>query len=523
MTQIPPRISALLNQKGGVGKTTSTVSIGAAIALLGRRTLLIDLDPQAHLSLHLGVDGSSVGKTVYDALVEPDCDIRECLVQVRDNLWLLPSTTDLAGAETELAAHPDRNRILRERFEEIRGEFDFVLIDCPPSLSVLTLNGLCLADEVVVPMQAQFLAMQGLTKLLETVEILTQSLNPTLKVGGVVLCMHETQTSHSREVVQELAGFFDEHVGSGMPWDGAKVFMPAVRRNIKLAEAPSFGQTIFDYAPWCPGAIDYRALGERFVRDWELAHGVDASIAGKPTPAAAALAAAAAASAAAAAAAAVQASRFTPETAAAARAAKAARTSSRPTPSVPTTPVATPHAKRPTPAAAAVPAPAPIAEVKPIPAKKPLPEAPAPTPAPSATAKKPTPKASIAPAAAPASAPTAATPATSATPASLAEPRADKKPATKAKPTTTVAATPVPPKIVPSNPAPPKAVQSNPAPPKAVLSIPAPPKASAPATAIPSSTAKPSAAPAASQHSDADPEPVDPSHPFRAATRVRGS
>ena len=288
MTQIPPRISALLNQKGGVGKTTSTVSIGAAIALLGRRTLLIDLDPQAHLSLHLGVDGSSVGKTVYDALVEPDCDIRDCLVQVRDNLWLLPSTTDLAGAETELAAHPDRNRILRERFEEIRGEFDFVLIDCPPSLSVLTLNGLCLADEVVVPMQAQFLAMQGLTKLLETVEILTQSLNPTLKVGGVVLCMHETQTSHSREVVQELAGFFDEHVGSGMPWDGAKVFMPAVRRNIKLAEAPSFGQTIFDYAPWCPGAIDYRALGERFVlrrREAALARAGNRP-AGAPGPAA---------------------------------------------------------------------------------------------------------------------------------------------------------------------------------------------------------------------------------------------
>jgi hypothetical protein len=113
--------------------------------------------------------------------------------------------------------------------EEIRGEFDFVLIDCPPSLSVLTLNGLCLADEVVVPMQAQFLAMQGLTKLLETVEILTQSLNPTLKVGGVVLCMHETQTSHSREVVQELSNFFDESAGSGLPWDGAKVFMPAVR------------------------------------------------------------------------------------------------------------------------------------------------------------------------------------------------------------------------------------------------------------------------------------------------------
>ena len=532
MTQIPPRISALLNQKGGVGKTTSTVSIGAAIALLGRRTLLIDLDPQAHLSLHLGVDGSSVGKTVYDALVEPDCDIRDCLVQVRDNLWLLPSTTDLAGAETELAAHPDRNRILRERFEEIRGEFDFVLIDCPPSLSVLTLNGLCLADEVVVPMQAQFLAMQGLTKLLETVEILTQSLNPTLKVGGVVLCMHETQTSHSREVVQELAGFFDEHVGSGMPWDGAKVFMPAVRRNIKLAEAPSFGQTIFDYAPWCPGAIDYRALGERFVRDWELSHGVDGSIAGKPTPAAAALAAAAAATAAAAAAAAVQASRFTPETAAAARAAKAARTSSRPTPSVPTTPVATPREKKPAPTDA--PAPASAAEMTPVPAKKPA--AAAPAPAPAVPAKKPTPKASAATTASatPASATPAPAPA-AAKPAAVVEPRVEKKPVVKTKPTTTVAATPVPPKAVPSNPVPPKAVPSNPVPsnpvpPKAVPSNPvpsnpAPPKPSAPAAAIASSAAKPSPAPApaASQHSDADPEPVDPSHPFRAATRVRGS
>jgi chromosome partitioning protein len=325
MTQVPPRISALLNQKGGVGKTTSTVNIGAAIASLGRRTLLIDLDPQSHLSLHLGVDGSSAGRTAYDALVEPDIALRDCIMQVRDNLWLLPSTTDLAGAETELASHPDRNRILRERFEVVSDEFDFVLIDCPPSLGVLTLNGLCLADEVVVPMQAQFLAMQGLTKLLETVQLLSQGLNPALRVGGVVLCMHESQTAHSREVVQELSNFFDEHAGSGLPWDGAKVFMPAVRRNIKLAEAPSFGQTIFDYAPWCPGAIDYRALAERFVREWELAHGVADAVAGKPTPAAAAAAAAVAAAAAAAAAAAVQSSRFTPETAAAARAARLAK------------------------------------------------------------------------------------------------------------------------------------------------------------------------------------------------------
>ena len=322
---VPPRIAAFLNQKGGVGKTTSTVNIGAAIASLGRRTLLIDLDPQSHLSLHLGVDGATVGSTAYEALVEPDAALRDSIVQVRENLWLLPSTTDLAGAETELASHPDRNRILRERFEPIAGEYDFVLIDCPPSLGVLTLNGLCLADEVVVPMQAQFLAMQGLTKLLETVQALSQGLNPRLKVSGVVLCMHETQTAHSREVVQELTNFFAEHEGSGLPWDGAKVFLPAVRRNIKLAEAPSFGQTIFDYAPWCPGAIDYRTLAERYVREWELAHGITDARAGKPTHAAAAAAATAAASAAAAAAAALHSSRFTPQTAAIARAAKAAK------------------------------------------------------------------------------------------------------------------------------------------------------------------------------------------------------
>ena len=321
--QIPPRITALLNQKGGVGKTTSTVNIGAAIASLGRRTLLIDLDPQSHLSLHLGVDGESAGRTAYDALVEPDVALRDCLVQVRDNLWLLPSTTDLAGAETELATHSDRNRILRARFESLRDEFDFVLIDCPPSMGVLTLNGLCFADEVVVPMQAQFLAMQGLTKLLQTVQLLAQGLNPTLKVAGVVLCMHETQTSHSREVVQELSNFFDENAGSGLPWDGAKVFTPAIRRNIKLAEAPSFGQTIFDYAPWCPGAIDYRALAERFVREWEIKHGVSEAVAGKPTQAAADAAAATAANAAAVAAAALASTRFTPASSAAARALRA--------------------------------------------------------------------------------------------------------------------------------------------------------------------------------------------------------
>ncbi|MSR41049.1 MAG: ParA family protein [Phycisphaerales bacterium] len=279
MPRVPPRISAFINQKGGVGKTTTTVNIGAAIASLGRKVLLIDLDPQAHLSLHLGVDGASIGQTVYDLLLDPEARTEDCIVKVRANLDILPSTVDLAAAEMELANTPDRNNILKRRFDEVRDRYEFVLLDCPPSLGLLTLNALCLAGEVIVPMQAHFLAMQGLSKLLETVKLVSQGLNPSLKVGGVVLCMHETLSTHSKEVVAELDQFFEESVGSGLPWEHAKVLRPAIRRNIKLAEAPSFGQTIFDYAEWCPGAIDYRTLAERFVRDWDRAHGVDSGAA----------------------------------------------------------------------------------------------------------------------------------------------------------------------------------------------------------------------------------------------------
>ena len=272
--QVPPRVTALLNQKGGVGKTTSTVNIGAAIAELGRRVCLIDLDPQGHLSLYLGIDGASVGRTIYDLLMDPSVPVEDAIVRARPNLDCLPSNVDLAAAESELASRPDRHRILKDRLEPILSRYEFVLIDCPPSLGLLTLNALTLAREVVVPMQAQFLAMQGLSKLLETVAMVAQGVNPALKVAGVVLCMHEGQSTHGKEVVAELDRFFEGAKGSRLPWDGATMFRPAIRRNVKLAESPSFGQTIFDYAPWCPGAIDYRTLAERFVREWDRAHGI---------------------------------------------------------------------------------------------------------------------------------------------------------------------------------------------------------------------------------------------------------
>ena len=179
------------------------------------------------------------------------------------------ASVDLAAAESELASLPERNDLLRRRLEPLLDRFDYIILDCPPSLGLLTLNALAAVDEVVVPMQAHFLALQGVGKLLETVRLVSAQVNPRLKVGGIVLCMHETQSMHGREVVGEIDSFLAEAKGSGLPWDGATVLRPAIRRNIKLAEAPSFGQSIFDYAPWCPGAIDYRKLAQRFIASWE--------------------------------------------------------------------------------------------------------------------------------------------------------------------------------------------------------------------------------------------------------------
>jgi len=263
-----PRRVALINQKGGVGKTTSTVNLGAALAEAGRRVLMVDLDPQGHLSLHLGIDPDTCGGTVYDVLLDPDVGLESVVHRALPNLDVVPANVDLAAAESELAAVEDRHGILKRKYLAAEGRWDVVLLDCPPSLGMLTLNGLALAEEVVVPMQAHFLALQGLGRLLETVALVGRGVNPDLRVSGVLLCMHERQSSHGREVVAELKRFFKEARGGGRAWSDATVLLPAVRRNIKLAEAPSFGQTILDYAPNCPGAMDYRTLASRLLERW---------------------------------------------------------------------------------------------------------------------------------------------------------------------------------------------------------------------------------------------------------------
>src|SRR4051794_8141495 len=224
---------AVLNQKGGVGKTTTTVNLAAALANEGHRTLVLDLDPQAHATLHLGLLPGRSGPTLYEALTEatPLADVRR---QVAPNLFLCGSSIDLAGAELELLGTVGREVILRDQLDADAEPFDFVLMDCPPSLSVLTLNALCAASEVFIPLQAHFLALHGLSKLLETIQLVSRRVNRDLKVSGVLLCLYDAGTRLGGEVVEALARFFNGR-SPPSPWAEARLFRTRVRRNIRLA------------------------------------------------------------------------------------------------------------------------------------------------------------------------------------------------------------------------------------------------------------------------------------------------
>jgi len=258
------RTIAVLNQKGGVGKTTSAVNTAAALAAAGRRVVVIDFDPQAHMTIHLGVEPTAVQTGAYEVLTE-SAGFESSLMLVRPNLWLLAANINLVGAETELVNVVGREIILREAMQGCRDKFDFCLIDCAPSLGLLSLNALAAAEEVLIPLQPHFLALQGFGKLLQTVDLVNKRINPRLKVTGVLLCMHDTRASLSNEVRADIEGFLDAARGTNSAWDGAVVLPAFIRRNIKLAEAPSYGKTIFEYDPTCNGAEDYRKVANFFL------------------------------------------------------------------------------------------------------------------------------------------------------------------------------------------------------------------------------------------------------------------
>lgn len=258
------RSIAVINQKGGVGKTTTSVNLSAALANSGKRVCVLDLDPQAHASLHLGVTATGAVPTVYDVLCG-NATIADARVEVTPQLSVVPSNIDLAAAEMELAGEVGRELILRDALAADREPYDYLILDCPPSLGVLTINALVAVEEVFLPLQPHFLALHGLSKLLRTVEVVSRRLNNRLRLSGVMLCMYDSTTRLSAEVSSDVAAFFGATASSGGVHSGATFFQTRIRRNIRLAEAPSFGQSIFEYAPDSNGAADYQSLAEEVI------------------------------------------------------------------------------------------------------------------------------------------------------------------------------------------------------------------------------------------------------------------
>lgn len=249
------QVIAIVNQKGGVGKTTTAVNLCAVLAKNNQRTLLVDLDPQANATSGLGLDYSEIEKGIYEVLIGAET-ISDCLAETKyENLYILPSTMSLAGASVELVSMPNRESILLNQVNNIRDAFDFILIDCPPSLGILTINGLMASDSVLIPVQAEYYALEGLGQLLNTIGLVQDNLKSELVVLGAVVTMYDRRNRIAKQVVEELHNYFPYYV-----------FKTLIPRNVRLTESPSHGQTILEYEPNCSGAQAYIDFGKEVMK-----------------------------------------------------------------------------------------------------------------------------------------------------------------------------------------------------------------------------------------------------------------
>ncbi len=248
------KIVAFANQKGGVGKTTTCINLAAYICAMEKKCLVVDLDPQGNATSGLGIDKDSEMKTVYD-LISGDCSAQEVIQHTSlENLDVLPSTVDLAGAEIEMVQMPQREKIIKQILDPLREGYDFIMIDCPPSLGLITVNALTACDSVIIPMQCEFYPLMGITQLMNTIRLIKYHLNPSIDVEGVVMTMKDKKSKLTAQVSDEIIKFF-----------GKKVFFTYIPRNIRLAEAPSHGEPIMIYEPNSKGAEAYLSLAEEFL------------------------------------------------------------------------------------------------------------------------------------------------------------------------------------------------------------------------------------------------------------------
>ncbi|WP_373897215.1 ParA family protein [Haloimpatiens sp. FM7315] len=249
------KVICVFNQKGGVGKTTTNINLCSYLANKGYKILTIDIDPQGNTTSGLGLDKKNISTSVYDVIAS-DKSIEEAIIKIEliENLYIIPSTVELAGAEVELISKENREIILKDKLEKIKDDFDYVFIDCPPSLGFLTINALTASDSVIIPIQCEFYALEGVGQLVNTLQLVKKSLNDSLEIEGIVMSMFDSRTKLSNEVVDEVKKYFND-----------KVYKTTIPRNVRLAEAPSFGLPIILYDDKCRGAEAYEKLTVEFL------------------------------------------------------------------------------------------------------------------------------------------------------------------------------------------------------------------------------------------------------------------